>query len=44
MIRKTLATLMLLGILGSLAGCNTMHGFGQDMERGGEKVQEKAAR
>jgi len=44
MIRKTLATLMLLGMLGSLAGCNTMHGFGQDMERGGEKVQEKAAR
>lgn len=25
-----------------LAGCNTMHGFGQDMERGGEKIQEKA--
>jgi len=43
MIRKTLATLMLLGMLGSLAGCNTMHGFGQDMERGGEKVQEKAS-
>ncbi len=44
MIRKILATLMMLGILGSIAGCNTMHGFGQDMERGGEKVQEKAAR
>jgi predicted small secreted protein len=25
-----------------LAGCNTMQGFGQDMERGGEKIQEKA--
>jgi entericidin B len=25
-----------------LAGCNTMDGFGQDMERGGEKIQEKA--
>jgi predicted small secreted protein len=44
MIRKILATLMVLGMLGSIAGCNTMHGFGQDMERGGEKVQEKAAR
>jgi predicted small secreted protein len=22
-----------------LAGCNTMHGFGQDVERGGEKIQ-----
>lgn len=24
------------------AGCNTMHGAGQDIERGGEKIQEKA--
>jgi predicted small secreted protein len=22
-----------------LAGCNTMHGLGQDIERGGEKLQ-----
>jgi len=22
-----------------LAGCNTMHGLGQDVERGGEKIQ-----
>jgi predicted small secreted protein len=44
MFRKTLAALMLFGMLGAIAGCNTMHGFGQDMERGGEKVQEKAAR
>jgi len=25
-----------------LAGCNTMHGFGQDMQVGGEKIQDKA--
>jgi predicted small secreted protein len=25
-----------------LAGCNTMHGLGQDIERGGEKMQESA--
>ncbi|MGH8727497.1 MAG: entericidin A/B family lipoprotein [Burkholderiales bacterium] len=25
-----------------LAGCNTMEGAGKDLERGGEKVQEKA--
>jgi entericidin B len=25
-----------------LAGCNTMQGLGQDIERGGEKLQEKA--
>lgn len=24
------------------AGCNTMDGAGQDIERGGEKIQEKA--
>ncbi|MBO9355204.1 entericidin A/B family lipoprotein [Bordetella petrii] len=24
------------------AGCNTMHGAGQDIERGGEKIQENA--
>jgi len=27
---------------GVLAGCNTMHGAGQDIERGGEKIQEQA--
>jgi len=25
-----------------LAGCNTLHGFGQDMQVGGEKIQDKA--
>jgi len=41
MLQKILATLLLLG---ALAGCNTMNGFGQDVERGGEKIQEKATR
>jgi predicted small secreted protein len=27
-----------------LAGCNTMEGLGQDIERGGEKIQDKANR
>jgi predicted small secreted protein len=44
MFQRILATLMLLGMLGTIAGCNTMHGFGKDVERAGEKVQEKAAR
>jgi entericidin B len=44
MIQRIVATLMLLGLLGALAGCNTMHGLGQDIERGGEKIQDKAAR
>ncbi|HWL28707.1 MAG TPA: entericidin A/B family lipoprotein [Burkholderiaceae bacterium] len=26
------------------AGCNTMRGAGQDIERGGEKIQEGATR
>jgi len=44
MLQKIFATLLLLGTLGTIAGCNTMQGFGKDMERGGEKIQEKAAR
>jgi len=31
-------------MLGTLAGCNAMQGLGQDIERGGEKIQEKATR
>jgi predicted small secreted protein len=27
-----------------LSGCNTMRGLGQDTERAGEKIQEKATR
>lgn len=41
MFRKILAALMLLG---TLAGCNTMQGFGEDLERGGEKIQDRATR
>ena len=31
-------------LLAFLAGCNTMAGAGRDMERAGEKVQDKATR
>lgn len=44
MFQRIMAILVLLGLLGTIAGCNTMHGFGEDMERGGEKIQEKAKR
>lgn len=44
MFQRIISTLLLLGILGTLAGCNTMQGLGQDIERGGEKIQDKAAR
>ena len=42
MIHKILSALVVLSMLGTIAGCNTMGGLGQDIERGGEKVQEKA--
>ena len=39
MITRLLAVLMLVGFI---AGCNTMEGAGKDLERGGEKMQNKA--
>lgn len=39
--KKTAAVLVLL-MLGVLAGCNTMQGMGKDIERGGEKLQDSA--
>lgn len=44
MLQRILATLLLLGVLGTVTGCNTMAGVGRDIERGGEKIQDKAAR
>ena len=42
MFKKTFTILMMFAFVGALAGCNTMHGLGQDIERGGEKLQNKA--
>jgi len=39
--QKWIAISLLLSTLG-LAACNTMHGMGQDVERGGEKMQNAA--
>jgi predicted small secreted protein len=36
---KKLFTLMSLAVALILAGCNTWHGFGQDLEKAGEKIQ-----
>ena len=44
MLQKILAILILLGTFGMISGCHTMQGLGQDIERGGEKIQEKASR
>ena len=35
------AVLLLIASVWLLAGCNTMHGFGKDVERAGEKIQGK---
>jgi len=44
MFKRIFAMLMMLSIVGALVGCNTMDGLGQDIERGGEKMQDKARR
>ncbi|WP_369941139.1 entericidin A/B family lipoprotein [Xanthomonas medicagonis] len=42
---KRLLTLMMLTLFsaGLLSGCNTVAGAGKDMQKAGEKVEDKAA-
>jgi entericidin B len=42
MFKSILAILMLLGVLGSVAGCNTVNGMGKDIERAGEATSDTA--
>ena len=42
MFKRIFAILVMLGMLGFLAGCNTMHGLGQDIEQGGDNLKNKA--
>ncbi|SNR79204.1 Predicted small secreted protein [Methylobacillus rhizosphaerae] len=39
--KKLTAFLMLCGLI-ALAGCNTMKGAGQDIQKGGEKLENAA--
>ena len=41
---KRLITLMLLAMfsMGTLTACNTMAGAGEDIQAGGEKIEDKA--
>ena len=39
---KKLLALLLVAPVIALAGCNTMHGLGKDIEQVGEKIQRKA--
>jgi predicted small secreted protein len=41
MIRRVLLAMTLLVAITAFGGCRTAHGFGEDMERTGEKIQEK---
>lgn len=42
MFQRILATVMMLGFVGTLVGCNTVAGAGQDIERGGEAIHDTA--
>lgn len=39
---KILVLAMALLMTSLAAGCNTIHGAGKDIERGGQKIQEQA--
>jgi len=40
--RAIIFAILMLVLLGTNLGCNTVHGFGQDVERAGEKTQDAA--
>ncbi len=37
-----LAALLFVGFFGTLAGCNTVAGAGQDIEQGGKAIKDEA--
>jgi predicted small secreted protein len=39
---KKLLTLGVLGVVFALAGCNTVKGIGQDIQRGGQVLEDAA--
>jgi predicted small secreted protein len=42
MFKTILAMLVLVGVFGSVAGCNTIGGMGKDIERAGEATSDTA--
>ena len=40
-VKRVLLTVALIGVVTTFLGCHTAHGFGKDVERTGEKIQEK---
>ena len=41
---QKLVAVAVVALIALLAGCHTMDGFGQDIERGGQKIQDKASK
>jgi predicted small secreted protein len=42
MFNKIFAILLLIGVFGTIAGCNTVNGMGKDLERAGEATSDTA--
>jgi len=42
MTKTIFAMLLLMGVLGSVAGCNTVDGMGKDLERAGTATSDTA--
>ena len=40
--KKLMAVIALIFAAGVITGCNTVEGMGKDIERGGQKLQNKA--
>ncbi len=46
MLKKLIALLMALSfvpVLAAMSGCNTMQGAGEDISKGGQKIEKEAA-
>jgi predicted small secreted protein len=42
MFKTIFAMLLLIGVFGSVSGCNTVDGMGKDLERAGEATSDTA--
>lgn len=42
MVKTLFAILVLAGVIGAMAGCNTVNGIGKDLERAGEATSDTA--
>lgn len=42
--RKFVLVLLVIGVLGGIAGCNTLKGAGKDIQKGGEAIENAADR